>query len=107
MEHGIFIIRDKPWLFMLSGFLGFGVNFSSIWVTQTNSAVTLQIVVSIRNIVVVAISVLAGEHISLVKFLGFSIVLIGAYMYREAKRWEEMETKRKKEGVAMNDESLV
>ena len=107
MEHGILIIRDKPWLFMLSGFLGFGVNFSSIWVTQTNSAVTLQIVVSIRNILVVAISVLAGEHISLVKFLGFSIVLIGAYMYREAKRWEEMETKRKKEGVAMNDESLV
>ena len=108
MEHGILIIRDKPWLFMLSGFLGFGVNFSSIWVTQTNSAVTLQIVVSIRNILVVAISVLTGEHISLVKFLGFSIVLIGAYMYQEAKRWENIEAKRKREeDITMNDESLV
>lgn len=107
MEHGILKIQNQPWLFVLSGVLGFCVNFSSIWVTQTNSAVTLQVVVSIRNVLVVVVSVLAGEHISILKFSGFSIVLIGAYMYREAKHREEIETKTKREENVFADNSNV
>lgn len=103
-QKGVATIMNRPFLFLLSGMLGFLVNFASIWVTQTNSSVTLQVVVSIRNIIVVAISVLfIGERVTFIKLLGFSIVLVGACMYREGKRVEATESKKNED----EDEHLV
>lgn len=85
VDHGFSMMAANPILFLLSATLGLCVNFSSLWVTQTCSALTLQIVVTLRNIVIVIVSVFwLGELVTDVQTIGYCFSVLGMVAYKNS-----------------------
>jgi len=85
MQEGIGILQRRPLVFVASASLGFAVQFNRLWVTQTCSALTLQVSATLRNIIIVVCSAATGEHVDVPEMCGYAVSLSGVYMYSDAK----------------------
>ena len=91
VDHGFRMMSEHVMLFTASATLGLCVNFSSLWVTQTCSALTLQIVVTLRNIVIVIASVaLFGEVVQDLQIVGYILSIVGMWAYKNSEYLEQV-----------------
>lgn len=77
-------VASNPILFATAGMLGVGVHFLSFMVVQRTNSVTLKVLGTARNAMLVLLSVFwYGELVSLTQFLGYatSIAFFGFYTY--------------------------
>lgn len=85
-KNAFAIIMDNLGLFLMASFMGIGVNFISYYVIQATSSLTMKILGTLRNIIMVVVGVLLyGEVITLHQAGGYTISLIGFVGYNLAK----------------------
>jgi drug/metabolite transporter (DMT)-like permease len=83
---GFDIILSNPAPFLVAGLTGIGVNFISYFVIQYTSSLSMKILGTIRNVIMVFVGVLFyNEVISTSEALGYSISLAGFIAYNLAK----------------------
>lgn len=87
LQNGAFLIMaDNIGLFLVASFMGIGVNFISYYVIQSTSSLTMKILGTLRNIVMVIVGVmLYAEVITFHQAIGYSISLLGFVGYNLAK----------------------
>lgn len=80
------IILDHPLLFFLAGTLGLGINMAGFLVIKSTSSVTIKILGTVRNCLLVLFTVFAqGEQVSSMQFTGYAITLTGFSLYNYYK----------------------
>jgi drug/metabolite transporter (DMT)-like permease len=80
------IIYNNLGLFILASAMGIGVNFISYFVIQATSSLTMKILGTLRNIVMVVVGVLLyAEIITFNQSVGYTISLLGFLGYNLAK----------------------
>lgn len=86
-EKGAFlIILNNPGLFLMASFMGIGVNFISYYVIQATSSLTMKILGTLRNIIMVIVGViLYAEIITFNQSIGYFVSLVGFLGYNLAK----------------------
>jgi multidrug transporter EmrE-like cation transporter len=81
------IILDNIGLFLVASFMGIGVNFLSYLVIQSTSSLTMKILGSVRSVGLIYIGILFyGEEVSLNEMIGYSIALLGFFLYNAASQ---------------------
>ena len=83
------IVFENPKIFMASGILGLMVNFSSFFVVKTTSSVTLKILGTVRNALLILFQVVfANEIVTLSQFVAyaFTVVCFGFYSYYDMQK---------------------
>jgi drug/metabolite transporter (DMT)-like permease len=85
-NNGFQVIFDNPFMFLIASIMGIGVNFITYFVIQYTSSLTMKILGTIRNILMVVLGVLLyNEVITSYQALGYLISLIGFTGYNMAK----------------------
>lgn len=85
-HNGFQIILDNPFMFLIASIMGIGVNFITYFVIQYTSSLTMKILGTIRNILMVILGVLLyNEIITSYQAIGYLISLIGFTGYNMAK----------------------
>lgn len=86
-KNGAFtIIANNIPLFLAASFMGIGVNYLSYLVIQVTSSLTMKILGTARNILVIIIGVLFyGEVVTFHEGVGYTVALAGFAAYNAAK----------------------
>eukprot|EP01034_Spumella_vulgaris_P031426 gene31426-38813_t len=80
------IITNNIPIFIIASFMGIGVNYLSYLVIQSTSSLTMKILGTARNVMVIIIGVLFyAEVITLHEGLGYLVALVGFVGYNLAK----------------------
>lgn len=78
-------------LFILAGFLGFGVNLGGFLVVKTCSALTLRVLGLFRNMgIVVASAVFLGDIVTAGQYLAYVISVSGMLLYQHSRKHPEL-----------------
>jgi len=85
-DNAFQIFYDNFWLFLLASLMGVGVNFITYFVIQFTSSLTMKILGTVRNILLIVIGVVIyQEVISVNQAIGYFIALIGFVGYNLSK----------------------
>lgn len=85
-KNAFAILYKHPGLFLMSAFMGIGVNFISYFMIQFTSSLTMKILVQVRNTIMVVLGVIFyHEVITINQAIGYLIALIGFAFYNMAK----------------------
>jgi hypothetical protein len=80
------VIAARPHYFIAAAVMGFAVNSLAYIVIQTASSLTLKVLATVKNVLVVCLGVfLLGEKITLLQGFGYSISLLAFYWYQRIK----------------------
>jgi len=95
------IAREHPWMFLLSGLAGLGVNVFSFVIVKHTSSMTLKTMTMARNgALVLASAVFMGETITTLEAVGYSGLLFFFALYTITKSNEGNLPKPFARGVA-------
>jgi len=84
-------LMQSPKLFVLAGFLGFGVNLGGFLVVKTCSALTLRVLGLFRNIgIVFASAIFLGDVVSNSQFAGYLVSVSGMLLYQHSRKHPEL-----------------
>jgi drug/metabolite transporter (DMT)-like permease len=85
-DNAITIIANNIPAFFIASFMGIGVNYLSYLVIQYTSSLTMKILGTIRNIIIIFVGVLFyGEIVTQNEFIGYFIALLGFIGYNLAQ----------------------
>jgi hypothetical protein len=77
------IVRDHPILFLCAGLMGFVVNVLSFWVIRMASGLTLKVLATVKNTLLVVIgAVFLSETVTGLQTTGYVITMIGFVWYQ-------------------------
>jgi drug/metabolite transporter (DMT)-like permease len=87
LEHNAFtIVYDHIWMFILASIMGVGVNFITYFVIQYTSSLTMKILGTLRNILMIVVGVVVyQEVITFYQSFGYFIALVGFVGYNLSK----------------------
>ena len=87
MERDVLsVILSQKLKFLAAAAMGFGVNLLAYIVIQSASSLTLKVIGTVKNAIVVILGVvLLGESISTVQILGYSVSIAAFYWYQQIK----------------------
>lgn len=75
---GFLVLMNHPWSFLAASGMGLIVNFLSYFVIQVTSSLTLKVLGTFRNILVIFIGVgFYGEQVTVSEGLGYILALVG------------------------------
>lgn len=76
--------------FFLSAIMGFVLNFSIVYCTKVNSALTTTVTGSLKNIFSTYLGMFMGDYVfSLANFMGLNISVVGSLVYSQVKYLEQ------------------
>lgn len=85
-DDAITIIANNIPAFFIASFMGIGVNYLSYLVIQYTSSLTMKILGTVRNIIIIFVGVLFyGEIVTRNEFIGYFIALLGFISYNLAQ----------------------
>lgn len=90
-DDAITIIYNNIPAFFIASFMGIGVNYLSYLVIQYTSSLTMKILGTVRNIIIIFVGVLFyGEIVNRNEFIGYFIALLGfiGYNFAQAKYFD-------------------
>lgn len=80
-----------PMLFIVAGFLGFGVNLGGFLVVKTCSALTLRVLGLFRNMaIVVASAFFLGDIVTAGQYIAYMISVSGMLVYQHSRKHPEL-----------------
>jgi drug/metabolite transporter (DMT)-like permease len=87
LEHNaLAYLVQHPSMFLTSAVMGVGVNFISYFMIQYTSSLTMKILITVRNMIMVVVSVLFfHEIVTLNQAVGYLIALLGFAGYNLSK----------------------
>mmetsp|Transcript_27077 Transcript_27077/g.68122 ORF Transcript_27077/g.68122 Transcript_27077/m.68122 type:complete len:400 (+) Transcript_27077:201-1400(+) len=82
-ERAFAIVAAHPWLFATAGFLGFGVNVLSLCVIRLGSGLTLKVLATMKNTILVVISAtFLHEVVTGLQYGGYAVTMAGFLWYQ-------------------------
>lgn len=85
-ENAIEVAASKPFIFIVAGSMGFAVNLLAYIVIQTASSLTLKVLGTVKNVLVVVLGIVVlGEKVTSIQGAGYSISIAAFYWYQKLK----------------------
>jgi drug/metabolite transporter (DMT)-like permease len=85
-ENGMLKILENPALYFTAAMLGFCVNYLTLGVIKSTSGLTFKVLGQAKNTMVIFLSVLLfGSTVTGLQIVGYSISMIGFYIYQIGK----------------------
>ena len=82
-EGSLQIVRDHPLMFLCAGLMGFVINILSFWVIRLASSLTLKVLATCKNTLLVVIgAVFLGETVTGIQSCGYVVTMIGFVWYQ-------------------------